>query len=280
MTAFFVNAQFLEKVKEINPNGDALPMDLVIYNEKLYFTADDGVHGHELWVSDGTEEGTVLLKDLNDFLTSSNPQNFYLHNGKVFFTTNLSLGNVNFWQTNGTEEGTIPLYFSEIESRAPQNFISYNGELFFTTMHGYDDFKFWKYNADGLTQIIYENTPSGQLTVFSDFIIYEDTLYFSANLDEGGIELWRLTTDALNVKDVQSMDDLKVYPNPAKSTLNIKSQNEIKNVKLMDATGRTVLEKNFNSTEVILDVSNLQASVYFINITTKNSKHSTKIIVE
>ena len=48
----------------------------------------------------------------------------------------------------------------------------------------------------------------------------------------------------------------------------------------MNATGRIVLEKNFDSTEVILDVSNLQASVYFINITTKNSKHSTKIIVE
>ena len=55
---------------------------------------------------------------------------------------------------------------------------------------------------------------------------------------------------------------------------------EIKNVKLMDATGRTVLEKNFNSTEVDLDVSNLQPSVYFINITTNNSIHSTKIIVE
>lgn len=164
--------------------------------------------------------------------------------------------------------------------REKHNFISYNGELFFTTMYGYQDHKFWKYNSDGLTQIVHDDTPVGQLTAFSDFIIYEDALYFSANLDEGGIELWRLTTDALNVKDIESLDDLDIYPNPAKSTLNIKSQHEIKNVKLMDATGRTVLEKNFNSTEVDLDVSNLQPSVYFINITTNNSIHSTKIIVE
>ncbi|WP_232023636.1 ELWxxDGT repeat protein [Microcystis viridis] len=31
----------------------------------LYFTANDNVNGQELWKSDGTEAGTVLVKNIN-----------------------------------------------------------------------------------------------------------------------------------------------------------------------------------------------------------------------
>src|SRR5262249_43701572 len=56
-------------VKEIGPSGAWGPQHLTNVNGILYFASDDGFgsggHGPELWKSDGTTAGTVLLKDIN-----------------------------------------------------------------------------------------------------------------------------------------------------------------------------------------------------------------------
>ncbi|BBH39037.1 hypothetical protein myaer102_15570 [Microcystis viridis NIES-102] len=63
-------------VKDINP-GSSNPYDLTAVGNTLFFAASDGVNGRELWKSDGTAAGTVLVKDINPgsgFYTSSNPR--------------------------------------------------------------------------------------------------------------------------------------------------------------------------------------------------------------
>ena len=54
----------VELVKDINPDGSSSPDSLVEFNDKLYFAANDGETGRALFVSDGTTEGTQLVKDI------------------------------------------------------------------------------------------------------------------------------------------------------------------------------------------------------------------------
>ena len=56
-------------VKDINPgswqHSARIPANLTNVGGTLFFTANDGVNGTELWKSDGTAAGTVMVKDIN-----------------------------------------------------------------------------------------------------------------------------------------------------------------------------------------------------------------------
>src|SRR5215203_4678181 len=47
------------------PKGWSHPDTVTVMGKQVFFAADDGKHGVELWKSDGTERGTTLVKDIN-----------------------------------------------------------------------------------------------------------------------------------------------------------------------------------------------------------------------
>jgi ELWxxDGT repeat protein len=76
-------------VKDINSgSSDSNPSEFTAVGNTLYFTADDGINGNELWKSDGTASGTVMVKDINYGTGGSYPRDFTAIGNTLCFTAN------------------------------------------------------------------------------------------------------------------------------------------------------------------------------------------------
>lgn len=101
-------------VKDINPGAASSNTDgnyhLYSSGTFLLFAATTPSAGNELWISDGTSAGTVLLLDINtgnSGADSSNPDHFIKVNSTILFTaTDATHGN-EIWKTDGTPGGTV-----------------------------------------------------------------------------------------------------------------------------------------------------------------------------
>ena len=182
-------------VKDINPgSGNAnAPDRLVALGNRVVFSANDGEHGYEPWVSDGTEEGTFMLRDIIPGPATSNPFEFVASGNKVFFlATDSALGD-EIWVTDGTPAGTMLLkdILPGPDSSYPGDLTDFNGTLIFGADDGLNGREPWL--SDGtpagtrILKTINDKTSSSQP---SFLFRVGDQVLFSADNGIIGSELW------------------------------------------------------------------------------------------
>ncbi|TVZ56284.1 putative secreted protein (Por secretion system target) [Lutibacter sp. Hel_I_33_5] len=175
---------------DFNQFGDFQPKYFTEYNGMLIFQAkdDDGV---ELWKSDGTQSGTVKIKDINpNSSDSSDPRSFIEYNGKLYFIANEG-GNNGLWVTDGSESGTVLVKDAVTPTGS---FAVANNLLFFVGENPTNGKELWK--SDGTTsgttlvKDIYPDSWSS-LQFNSQLMPFENSIVFRANDGAGGSELWK-----------------------------------------------------------------------------------------
>lgn len=82
------------------------PRDLTAAGGTLYFLANDGTHGRELWRSDGTAAGTVQVSDIHEGPGDSAPFDLEWLDGLLYFSASDGIFGRELWSTDGTPEGT------------------------------------------------------------------------------------------------------------------------------------------------------------------------------
>ncbi len=79
------------------------PSHITHVNGVVYFAADDGQHGRELWKSDGTPEGTQLVKDLRPGSASTGFVSLAAVRNVLYFSDE----SPKLWKSDGTAGGTV-----------------------------------------------------------------------------------------------------------------------------------------------------------------------------
>lgn len=198
---------------KINATFGGGPYRLFNANGTLFFLAHDFAHGRELWRSDGTDQGTVLVKDINPGPDDSpfNSGNFAIVDGILYFAANDGTNGTELWRSNGTKAGTMMVrdINSGPDSSDPFGLINVGGSLFFTAEEGTHGRELWKSegSSESTTLVADINTgPGGSSdTWWSSLVEVNGTVFFGATDSTHGTELWRSngTADStVMVKDI------------------------------------------------------------------------------
>ncbi|MEO9003229.1 MAG: T9SS type A sorting domain-containing protein [Ginsengibacter sp.] len=113
-----------------------IPTKTIIYplfNGKFYFSGDDGSHGNELWMSDGTNSS--MLEDMNPGLGDGIINSSFLFTSSyLFFAANDGVHGNELLKTNGTKAGTTMVkdIFPGTHNADPSLEFINNGKIFFS----------------------------------------------------------------------------------------------------------------------------------------------------
>lgn len=175
------SAQQPTLVKDINPSTSGEPMRLCEANGNLFFIANDGNTGNELWFSDGTEAGTRLVKDINPGSSTSNIQKIISFQGKAYFKANAQGQGYELYQSDGTEAGTTFLkeFGTGSASIDPSDLFVYNNAIYFTERNDVSGLNLWKSDGTTAGTVLVKNlytNPNASNGVY--FCIVNNKLYF------------------------------------------------------------------------------------------------------
>ncbi|WET01866.1 ELWxxDGT repeat protein [Flavobacterium sp. YJ01] len=182
---------------EINFQESSYPQNLTPFKSGFCFTATDGYNkkfGRELWYSDGTKNGTKMIKDILPGSENSSISNLIQVNNILYFSANDGVHGAELWKSDGTEAGTLMVKDINPNDKevfyAPTSMVEFNGKLYFSANNGINGYELW--TSDGTeagTYMVKDINPNSGSNP-NELFVFNNSLYFIANNSTGNV-LWK-----------------------------------------------------------------------------------------
>lgn len=189
----------------------SFPMQFVGVKNEVFFIAN----ANQLWKTNGTGQGTSLVKDMFQTNYVVQVTQATEANGLLFFSAFDYFYGFQLWRSDGTAEGTFMVkqigYFQN-DFQAPNQLTSYNGELFFSVDDGTGR-KLWTsdgtYDGTGYApgfNEVFMNAEYTSVYTANPFKVVQNILYIAGFTWQDGAGLYKY--DAANSDGVVLVKDL------------------------------------------------------------------------
>jgi ELWxxDGT repeat protein len=160
----------------------------------VVFSATTPTTGRELFVSDGTAAGTVLLLDIRAGSIGGNPGPFVASGSFLYFAADDGVAGRELWRTDGTAAGTVLLrdVFPGIGGAQPSGLTDLGGVLLFAATELTNGTELWR--TDGTpagTTMVRDIAPGSLGSVPNRLARAGAFVMFAADDGSSGMEPWR-----------------------------------------------------------------------------------------
>ena len=213
-----------EMVKDMNPGpSDSNPYNLFAIQNKVVFEAaypqGEPSRLTKLWVSDGTESGTFILKD---FRPADRFEGYFIgeYNSDLYFIANDGTPAIGLWKTDGTEAGTQKIKAIDTTPYGPSNspIIVYHNILYFSCMDSIHGTELWRTDgSEAGTYILKEFVLGVDGIDLKTLKIINDLLFLDIDI-QGQSQQWISdgtesgTVLLTDLSDVTTMGNFKTEP--------------------------------------------------------------------